>query len=94
MGKADITALADKGYYSRGDIKSTQDLGAVAVVPKGDTSDADRKGLFNRSLFKYDQEKDIYICPTGSEFKDRFTVVEDGLELQMYFNPIVCRDCS
>ncbi|MDI2068435.1 transposase, partial [Klebsiella pneumoniae] len=38
VGKADITVLADKGYYSRGDIKATQDLGAVALVPKGDTS--------------------------------------------------------
>ena len=25
-------------------------------------SGADRKGLFNRSLFKYDQEKDIHIA--------------------------------
>ncbi|WP_113632003.1 IS1182 family transposase [Pectobacterium peruviense] len=94
VGKADITVLADKGYYSRGDIKAAQDLGAVALVPKGDTSGADRKGLFNRSLFKYDQEKDIYICPAVSELQNRFTVVEDGLELQMYFNHIACRDCS
>lgn len=94
VGKADITVLADKGYYSRGDIKATQDLGAVALVPKGDTSGADRKGLFNRSLFKYDQEKDIYICPMGSELQNRFTMVEDGLEQQMYFNNIACRDCS
>lgn len=94
VGKVDITVLADKGYYSRSDIKAAQDLGAVALVPKGDTSGADRKGLFNRSLFKYDQEKDLYICPTGNELQNRFTVVEDGLELQMYFNHIACRDCS
>ncbi len=94
VGKTDITVLADKGYYSRGDIKATQDLGAVALVPKGDTSGADRKGLFNRSLFKYDQEKDIYICPMGNELQNRFTMVEDGLEQQMYFNNIACRDCS
>lgn len=94
VGKTDITVLADKGYYSRGYIKATQDSGAVALVPKGDTSGADRKGLFNRSLFKYDQEKDIYICPMGSELQNRFTVVEDGLEQQMYFNNIACRDCS
>lgn len=92
--KAVITVLADKGYYSRGDIKATQDLGTVALVPKGDTSGADRKGLFNRSLFKYDQEKDIYICPMGSELQNLFTVIEDGLEQQMYFNNIACRDCS
>ncbi len=52
LGKQDITVLADKGYYSRNDIKAVLDTGAVALVPKGDTSGADRKGLFNLSLFK------------------------------------------
>ncbi|CAM5196351.1 IS1182 family transposase [Alishewanella longhuensis] len=94
VGKTDITVLADKGYYSRSDIKAAQDLGAVALVPKGDTSGADRKGLYNLVLFNYNQEKDIYICPAGNELQNRFTTVEDGLELQMYFNCIACRDCS
>jgi transposase len=94
LGKEDITVLADKGYYSRSDIKAVLDTGAVALVPKGDTSGADRKGLFNLSLFKYDQEKDVYICPTGNELQNRFISIEDGLELQMYFNSIACRDCS
>jgi hypothetical protein len=94
LGKQDITVLADKGYYSRSDIKAVLDTGAVALVPKGDTSGADRKGLFNLSLFKYDQEKDVYICPTGNELQNRFISIEDGLELQMYFNCIACRDCS
>ncbi|WP_445768716.1 IS1182 family transposase [Rheinheimera sp.] len=94
VGREDITVLADKGYYSRSDIKAVLDTGAVALVPKGDTSGADRKGLFNRALFKYDKEKDVYVCPAGSELQNRFTAVEDGLELQMYFNHIACRDCS
>ncbi|MBU2180792.1 MAG: IS1182 family transposase [Gammaproteobacteria bacterium] len=94
LAKEDITVLADKGYYSRSDIKAVLDTGAVALVPKGDTSGADRKGLFNLSLFKYDQEKDVYICPTGNELQNRFISIEDGLELQMYFNCIACRDCS
>jgi hypothetical protein len=45
-------------------------------------------------LFKYVQEKDVYICPAGNEFQNRCMTVEDGLELQMYFNGIACRDCS
>lgn len=94
VGQTDITILADKGYYSRSDIKAAQDLGAVALVPKGDTSGADRKGLFNRALFKYDKEKDIYICPVGNELQNRLTVEEDGLAIQMYFNCIACRDCG
>lgn len=94
VDQKEITVLADKGYYSRGDIKEILDSGAVALVPKGDTSGADRKGLYNLALFKYNQEKDIYICPAGNELQNRFITVEDGLELQMYFNCIACRDCS
>lgn len=29
------------------------------MVPKGDTSGAEGKGLFNRSAFKYDSKRDI-----------------------------------
>ena len=94
VGRENITVLADKGYYSRSDIKAVLDTGAAALVPKGDTSGANRKGLFNRSLFRYDSEKDVYICPAGSELQNRFTAFEDGLEQKMYLNNIACRDCS
>ncbi len=94
VGRVDITVLADKGYYSRSDIKTVLDSGAVALVPKGDTSGAERKGLYNRSMFRYDREKDVYVCPMGSEIQNRFISVKDGLEQQLYFNHIACRDCS
>lgn len=64
------------------------------MIPKGDTTGADGKVLFNRSAFKYDREQDIYICPTGQELQNRFTVMEDGLEQDMYFNNIACSNCS
>ncbi|EAU2708104.1 IS1182 family transposase [Salmonella enterica] len=94
VGRRDITVLADKGYYSRSDIKTVLDSGAVALVPKGDTSGAERKGLYNRSMFRYNREKDVYVCPMGNELQNRFTSIEDGLEQQLYFNNIACRDCS
>ncbi len=94
VGQKNMTVLADKGYYSRKDIKAIQDEGVRAMIPKGDTSGADGKGLFNRLAFKYDREQDIYICPTGQELQNRFTVMEDGLEQDMYFNNIACSNCS
>jgi len=39
-------------------------------------------------LFKYDQEKDICICPMGSELQNRFTVVEDGYFLTQRFKNV------
>ncbi|MCH2056828.1 MAG: transposase, partial [Thalassotalea sp.] len=44
--------------------------------------------------FKYDPEKDIYICPAGSELQNRMQVFEQGKYLDVYFNHIACRDCT
>jgi hypothetical protein len=38
LKKKAITVIADKGYFSRNDIKATQDLGAESNVPQTDTS--------------------------------------------------------
>ena len=43
LGKQDITIIADKGYFSRNDIKATQDLGMTANVPQTDTSGSAKK---------------------------------------------------
>lgn len=94
LNRTDITVLADKGYYSRKDVKATLDLGANPMVPKTDTSASGKKGIFNRSRFKYDTDKDVYICPAGEEMQNRMQVFEGGLHLDTYFNHIACRDCK
>lgn len=94
LQRKDVTVIADKGYYSRQDIKEAQDEGVTALVPKGDTSGSEKNGFFNRSLFKYQRDQDIYICPAGNELQNRFTSVEKGQSLNVYFNGIACRDCS
>ena len=95
LGQEAITVLADKGYYSRPDIKDTQDAGMTVLVPKGDTSGSEKKGIFNRSLFKYDTEKDVYICPANQDLPYRFTSVEDGLALKRYWaDALTCQACE
>lgn len=95
LGKEAITVIADKGYYSGPDIKDTQDAGMVALVPKGDTSGSEKKGIFNRSLFKYDSSKDVYICPANEELKYRYSSVEKGLTIKRYhLDVMTCRSCS
>jgi hypothetical protein len=90
-----ITVLADKGYYSGQDIKDTQDAGMTPLVPKGDTSGSEKKGIFNRSQFKYDADRDVYICPADQELPYRCTSLEKGLMLKRYwaFDP-TCRACA
>jgi len=95
LGKKDVTVIADTGYYSGPDIKDTQDAGMVALVPKSDTSGSEKKGIFNRSLFKYDADKDVYICPANKELTYRFSGIEEGLTIKKYFLDIMtCRACA
>lgn len=94
LGKQDITVIADKGYFSRLDIKATEDTGATTLVPQVDTSGSKAKAIFNKSMFKYDKDKDVYLCPAGNELQNRTRVVEKGVEQDMYFNHIACRDCT
>ena len=90
-----LTVIADKGYYSGVDIKNSQDEGMAVMVPKGDTSASEKKGIFNRSLFKYDANKDVYICPANKEMTYRFTGVDKGLTMKRYFLDVfTCRACS
>jgi len=95
LGKKEVTVIADTGYYSGPDIKDTQDAGMVALVPKNDTSGSEKKGIFNRALFKYDTDKDVYICPANKELKYRMTGVENGLTIKRYFlDSMTCRACE
>jgi len=94
LGQSVTTILADKGYYSRQDIKDTQDLGVSTLVPKSDTSGSDKKGIFNKSLFKFKKDKDVYICPAGNELQHRFNAIEAGLDIKIYFNGLACKNCK
>jgi transposase len=95
LGKKKVTVIADAGYYSGADIKDTQDAGMTPLVPKGDTSGSEKKGIFNRSLFKYDADKDVYICPANKELTYRFSGVEKGLTIKRYFLDVMtCRACG
>lgn len=89
-----ITVVADKGYYSGVDIKDCQDAGMSVLVPKGDTSASEKKGIFNRSLFKYDAVKDAYTCPANKVMNYRGSSVDKGLSVKRYFiDTKTCRAC-
>jgi hypothetical protein len=94
MKKKDITVLADKGYFSRLDIKAEHDVGITANVPQTDTSGSAKKRIFNKSLFIYDKDKDVYICPAGEELPHKRNATDKGVEQKVYVNGKACRDCK
>ena len=92
MGVTDMEVIADKGYYKGEEIKACEDAGITAYVPKTRTSHNKAKGLYDRSAFRYDPEKDVYRCPAGEILKWRMTTHERGLNLHRYWSSN-CQQC-
>ena len=64
-GCAELTALADRGYFSGEQVLACEGTGVLPCIPKTDTSGATKRGYFTRQDFTYDAEKDHYTCPAG-----------------------------
>jgi Transposase and inactivated derivatives len=87
----EITAIADKGYYSTDEFIKCKDKGIKAIVSKA------KKGNFSsvnydKVNFKYNAEKDVYICPQGHELS-KPTKRWAKSNLIRYQNRPACKDC-
>lgn len=85
--------LADKGYYNAADVSLCVDKGITPLVPKADTSANSARGLYGKSRFRYDEKKDVYVCPAGQELTYRFATYELGRELR-YYRASGCKRCA
>ena len=68
LGEFDDTkmnVLADKGYHSGRELKAIEELGVTSFVSPKESSSTINNPDFAMESFKYDQEKDIYICPAN-----------------------------
>jgi hypothetical protein len=62
-------------------------------IPKADTSANTARGLYGKSKFRYDEKKDVYVCPAGAELTYRFATYELGRELR-YYRASGCKTCA
>jgi len=73
MGVTEISALADKGFYNGEDIEECEKNGTICFIPEVFKGKQAPEPEYNRENFKYDHEKDCYVCPAGAELKYRKT---------------------
>jgi hypothetical protein len=66
-GCEQVTALADRGYFSGDQVLSCEGTGVMPIVPKTLTSSGTKRGFFTRQDFVYDAEHDHYTCPAGAK---------------------------
>lgn len=85
--------VADAGYYNAAEVSRCAEQGITAYIPKADTSANTARGLYGKSRFKYDETKDVYVCPAGGELTYRFATYELGRELR-YYRASGCKGCA
>jgi hypothetical protein len=92
MGKKELLAIADRGYFSGPQIKACADAGIAVVLPKPMTSNAKAEGRFDKADFIYIAADDQYQCPAGQRAIYRFSREENGLLLRRYWSS-ACPQC-
>ena len=85
--------VADKGYYSAGEVSRCVEENITPHIPKADTSANTKQGLYGKSQFRYDAQKDVYVCPGNQELTYRFGTFELGRELR-YYRARGCKHCA
>src|SRR5271169_2816080 len=92
MGLQALDVLADRGYFDGEEVLACEGIGVTPYVPKPLTSGSKAKGRFGKQDFVYLADDDVYRCPAGETLTRRFTSVEDGMNLYVYWTP-KCAGC-
>ena len=71
LGKECKIACADAGYSNVSNLESTVEKGIEVIVPnqKQAAHKPKASNTFDKENFKYDKERNCYICPEGKELK-------------------------
>lgn len=89
-----LSVVADKGYYKGEEILACKEAKITTYLPRTKTSNNRAAGLYDRSEFRYDAEKDEYICPANQILSRRHRSFEDGKNVDTYYASIpICRAC-
>jgi transposase len=88
-----LTVVADAGYYEGQAIVNCYEDGIQALVPKTNTSSSRSKGKYSKADFKYDAERNEYVCPAGERLTYRFDSVENDKTLRVYMR-YGCASCA
>ena len=90
-GCEEVTALADRGYYSGEQILLCEGTGIAPVVPK--TLWPGERGMFTRQDFSYDAEHDHYTCPAGAKLTKATRRADHAEDFDFYRHLSACFTC-
>ena len=92
-GCEQVTALADRGYFSGDQVLSCEGTGVAPIVPKTLTSSGTKRGFFTRQDFIYDAEKGHYTCPAGQHLTRGRVRSDRSGDIDQYRHLTTCFTC-
>ncbi len=92
-GCEQVTALADRGYFSGDQVLSCEGTGVAPIVPKTLTSSGAKRGFFTRQDFIYDAEHDHYTCPAGAKLTKANRRADHTEDFDFYRHLSACFTC-
>ena len=91
-----LKVVADAGYYSAPQVAACDSAGIETYVPANRHATGQSKGtktIYPKEAFKYDPQRDNYLCPGGKELGHAGQAMHDGLMRIEFNNITACRDC-
>jgi Transposase DDE domain len=67
-----IDVVADAGYFRTKDIAACEEAGLTPYVPRPERGYLARNSFFRKDEFRYDAERDAYVCPAGHVLATRY----------------------
>jgi transposase len=92
LGVESIEAAADMGYYDCAQVKQCEEQGITVYIQKPPLGEM-KKGMFTKNDFAYNAEKDVYVCPAGSELTNKGRGIEKGRQMK-YYTTAACGSCG
>jgi len=89
----ELQAVADMGYYFGKQIKACVEAGITPYLPQPETSANKKLGLFTKKDFRYDPDRDCYLCPAGQSLNYRFATTELERDIR-YYATSACGRCE
>jgi hypothetical protein len=97
LGVEKLEVLADKGYYDAKEIKECVDQGIIPYIPEKESHKYAGRDFadtpFPEKAFRYDKEKDCYICPGGSALTFQGKRGQHGRVMKIYWGE-KCLSCA
>lgn len=88
----ELDLFADKGYSNGKELAECEDNHLIPYVSQPENLPNEKKGLFTKKRFRYDEASDSFVCPAGETMTFASECIEGGRKIRYYTTPS-CSAC-